>query len=122
MTYGLCLGIQLLHPWRKDRPLGPLHAIKYTSPYLCEQILRIRLGEVPGRRSQRLGIAWRCVGKRDRLVEQLRILRGGEPLALLTGRVTNEVRQNDTGGLSGYFFATARNHPRNVAARFAEIA
>ena len=72
----------------------------------------VRLGEVPGRPSQRLRIARRRVGESDRLVEQLRILRGGEPLALLTGRVTNEVRQNDTGGLSGYFFATARNHPR----------
>jgi len=58
---------------------------------------RIRLGEVAGRPSQRLRIARRRVGESDRLVEQLRILRGGEPLALLTGRVTNEVRQNDAG-------------------------
>jgi hypothetical protein len=83
---------------------------------------RIRPGEVSGRSSQRLRIARRRVAESDRLVEQLRILRGGEPLALLTGRVPNEVRQNDAGGLSGYFFVTARNHRRNVAARFAEIA
>ena len=60
---------------------------------------RIRLGEVAGLPSQRLRIARRRVGESDRLVEQLRILRGGEPLALLTGRVTNEVRQNDAGRL-----------------------
>lgn len=55
---------------------------------------RVRPGEVAGRASQRLRIARPRVGESDRLVEQLRILRGGEPLALLTGRVTNEIRQD----------------------------
>ncbi len=58
---------------------------------------RVRPGEVAGRPSQRLRIARPRVGESDRLVEQLRILRGGEPLALLTGRVTNEIRQDDRG-------------------------
>jgi hypothetical protein len=76
---------------------------------------RIRATKPPDR------IAGRAAGERERVGVEARLLRGGEPLALVARRRLHFTRSARIwlGFRSGYFFATARNVARYVPPRSA---
>ncbi len=73
---------------------------------------RVLLGEIARGPRQRLGIAWGPIREGNRLVEEPGVLRGSEPFALIARCELHQIQQHTSPWPVGYFFATARNHPR----------